>query len=455
MAGADPAADGALVEALADWCGRYTPLVGLDGPDGLLLDIGGCAHLFGGEAALRADLLARLGGFGLAARGAVAGTPEAARALAHFGEGGVVAPGGEAEAVRALPVEALALPEATFTALAHAGLKRIGDLAERPRAPLIARFGAELAARLDGVLGRAWAPISPRRPVAALIAERRFAEPLVREEDIRVCLGHLAREIAAALERKGQGGRRFEASFFRSDGTLRRIAVATACPVCDPAALVRLFDERLAALCDPLDAGFGFDVIRLAVAAGEPLEARQAAFGGGETARREIAGLVDRLSARLGPGRVRRFEAGDSHIPERASAAVPALADARVAPAWRVPEASEPLDHDDFGSKRSTFPDPALARPLCLFDPPQPVETLAEVPDGPPLRFRWRRVVHEVTRAEGPERIAAEWWREGEGPTRDYYRVEDARGGRFWLFREGLYGRETAAPRWFLHGLFP
>jgi protein ImuB len=77
------------------------------------------------------------------------------------------------------------------------------------------------------------------------------------------------------------------------------------------------------------------------------------------------------------------------------------------------------------------------------------------VPDGPPIRFRWRRVLHAVIRADGPERIAPEWWRTPEGTaTRDYYRVEDENGRRFWLYRDGLYDRETGTPRWFLHGLF-
>ncbi len=435
---AEPRADAALLEHITEWCDRYTPLVARDAPDGVILDITGCAHLFGGEQAMLADLLAGLARSGLTVRGAVADASDAARALARYGAGGVVAPGKTAKAVHPLPVAALGLsPDETQT-LTRLGLAVIGDLAERPRSALAARFGARMTARLDRLLGLAQAPVSPRRPVPEDVAERRLAEPVARDDDIARTLDALAGRLAGMLERKGRGGRRFEASFFRTDGAVRRIAVASSRPLQDGAAVARLFGERLDGLADPLDPGFGFDLIRLAALHSEPLRPAQASLDGKAAEEAEVAGLVDRLSARFGAESVLRLGICDSHIPEAAGRAVPAVMDGAASAPCGRPDAAGPP-----------------ARPLSLFDPPQPIETLAEVPDGPPLRFRWRRVLHEVARAEGPERIAPEWWRRGDDSlTRDYYRVEDVQGRRFWVYREGLYGRETNAPRWFLHGLF-
>ncbi|WP_425531967.1 DNA polymerase Y family protein [Ancylobacter koreensis] len=465
----DPTADAAFLEKIADDCDRWTPLVALDGADGLVLDITGCAHLFGGEPDMRARLLAHLKAHDVGAIAVVAGTPDAARALARAGAGGIVPPGGEAAAVAGLPVARLDVDAEIVTGLSRAGLRTIGDLAARPPTPLAARFGMELLTRLARTLGREDVRIVPRRPLPAAIAERRFPEPIARAEDIEATLGLLADDLALMLEARGAGGRAFEASFFRADGAVRRLTVETARPSRDSRALRRLYRERLDALADPVDPGFGFDLVRLAVLRAEPLTPAQVSLDGRAVEEEEVAALIDRLAVRLGRARVLRFLERDTHDPERASVLVPA-ADPRV------PRLASP--HPPARA-------PALARPLTLFEPPQPVEALAEVPDGPPLRFRWRRVVHEVARAEGPERIAPEWWRDARPdgtPTRDYYRVENREGRRFWLFRAGLYERAgegwhaggwreragqasvgqasvatgwTEAPRWFLHGLFP
>ncbi|MCZ8317078.1 DNA polymerase Y family protein [Phreatobacter sp.] len=434
----DPVADQNLLERLADAADRYTPLVALNAPDGLTLDVTGCAHLFGGEAALCRDLLERMRGAGFTARAALAGTPEAAAALARHGRPGIVPPGGEAEAVARLPVGALGIDASTALALTRAGLKTIGDLASRPSDLLVARFGAGLATRLRRVCGHEDARLTPRRAVAACMVERRFAEPVARREDLTGALSLVLGKAAASLEQRGEGGRLFEASFFRTDGVVRRIAVETGEATRDTAAVSRLFTERMHLLDDPTDPGFGFDLLRLAVPRTEVLAARQVLIDGRGEAERETTALVDHLVARFGRSNVLRFLDRPSHIPERAEVMVPAIAVGG-------------------GSYRSAGPAAArpLARPLQLFDPPQPIETLAEVPDGPPASFHWRRTTFQIIRAEGPERIAGEWWRDGEDMlTRDYYGLEDREGRRFWVFRQGLYGRETASPRWFIHGLF-
>ncbi len=433
---ADPAADLAWLERIADACDRFTPGVMAEPPDGLALDITGCAHLFGGEYGLMAEVEARMRRWTGHLRHALADTPEGARALARFQ---TVPAASEAAALRRLPVVALELDEDAERALRRAGLKTIGDLADRPAEPLAARFGIELPDRLDRLLGRTGSRIVPRRAPPALLFERRFAEPIARADDALAVIGELAEQAGSEMEARRQGGRRFVARLFRSDGHVVDLAVECGAPLRDPARIMRLFTERVSALADPIDPGFGFDMIRLAVPRIEPLAAAQLLLeGGADRAEEAIGELIDRLSMRAGARRIRRFVPRDTHIPEQAVLALPAI-EAPAPGAWGPPEPGEPPH-----------------RPIHLFDPPQPVEVIAQLPDGPPRRFRWRRNLHEVSRFEGPERIAAEWWRRAPGdpgPTRDYYRVEDVRGRRFWLFRHGLYD-EKPAPRWYVHGLF-
>ena len=430
----DPVADHLLIERIAEGCDRYTPLVEIDPPDGLTLDITGCAHLFDSEDALADDLIARLATRGLSVRHALARTPEAAQALARFQ---TMPAADETGAIRRLGVVALRCDEATELALRRAGLKTIGDLVDRPTAPLTARFGAEMTDALARLTGKSDSRISPRRIDPALVVERRLPEPIAQTPRALAILGELVAEVAEDMEQRHLGGRRFAARFFRSDGLAIDLAVETSLPVRDAAIVMRLFDERLDTLADPLDPGFGFDLIRLAVPMLAPLAPTQLLLEGGAVAEGELATLIDRLSTRIGRGRFRRMAPQDTHIPEQAVLALPAV-DAPAPAHWPDPETGEqPL------------------RPLHMFDPPQQIQVMAQVPDGPPRQFRWRRNVHDVTRFEGPERIASEWWQEaGPRPTRDYYRIEDTRGRRFWVFRHGLYGTERRTPGWYVHGLF-
>ncbi|WP_235303029.1 Y-family DNA polymerase [Sphingopyxis sp. MWB1] len=449
----DNHADHLWLERIADGCDRWSPMVALDPPDGVTLDVTGCAHLWGGEAALAAEVERRIGAAGMTLRHAFAKTAEAAQALARFQTAPAV---NEHQAIRRLSIAALRLEEEDEMALRRAGLKTVGDLAARPMAPLAARFGAEMVTRLDRLLGHANSRISPRRAPPALMFEQRFAEPVARTEDILTALDGLVREAAKVLEEGGKGGRHFVGRLYRSDGAVREIAVETGLPTRDPAVTARLFWERINTLADPIDPGFGFDLVRLTVPTAEPLGPSQLELEGGGLSEEAMAALIDRLGTRLGRRRIRRFIWRDTHIPEQQMLTLP-VSETRDPLPWPRPAAGEvPL------------------RPLHLFDPPQPVEVLAEVPDGPPRRFRWRRTLHEVKRFEGPERIAGEWWRVpverlpdpdpdpgalNNPPsrpllTRDYFRVEDARGRRFWLFRHGLYERETQTPVWYIHGLF-
>lgn len=444
----DKAADAALLSAVADWAERYTPLVALD-TDGLMLDVTGCAHLFGGEEAMAADLLARLEAQGFAARAAIAGSPGAASAAARFTACTIVSPEETPAMLAALPLAALRLDMETVSALDRVGLKRIGQILDAPRGPLAARFGSLLLRRLDQALGHEEEAIGPRRPVAALIAERRFAEPIFLQEDIAATLASLAATLAASLEQRGEGARAYELALFRVDGAVRRVAVGASRPVREPGLVLDLFREKFAGLAEEIDAGFGFDMIRLSVPVTAEAGPAQVDLAGDATGEADLCRLIDRIGARLGPERVSRIAHGDSHIPERAEVRsdVADQAGTVAAGAWSHGPAHA-------GGGATADGDGLLDRPLRLFARPEPVEATAAIPDGPPLHFRWRRALYRVARAEGPERIAPEWWRDADALTRDYFRVEDLSGHRFWLFREGLYGRETIAPRWYLHGVF-
>jgi protein ImuB len=436
----DTVADTHWLHWIADVCDHYTPMVATAKPDMIWLDITGCAHLFGGESALRDDLVTRLSRVASATRSSIAGTPQAARALARFGSGHTLAPAGtDADAVASLPVTALEAGGETSQALIRAGLKTIGSLAAQPRTPLTARFGSRLTTQLMRVLGEENIGITPRRAARSCTAERRFAEPVTDVESALATLGRLAGQVAESLERRGEGGRAFEAGFYRTDGEVAQLWVETGQPVRAPELLVRLFRERIDTLADPLDPGFGYDLIRLAVVVSEPLDTMQHSLDGNDVADGDVAALIDRLTTRHGRDAVIRFAPVATHIPERSARSVPAGGQAR-------PEA---------GAWTAIASDEAPSRPLLMFERPQPIEAVAEIPDGPPLKFRWRRVLHDVVRAEGPERIAPEWWRcDDRVPTRDYYRIEDTQGERYWVFRNGLFGEERDAPRWFVHGLF-
>ncbi len=434
---ADLAADRIFLGKLAELCDLFTPLFAIDGADGLLLDITGCAHLFGDEEGLYAGVTQRFKACGVAVRATISSTPDAARAVVRFLDQAIVLPGDEVAVAKRLPVEALGLAAEAVTALKRAGLKTLADLVDRPSTVLAARFGMAAMSQLNRVLGIEDIRLTPLRAPPDCMAEQQFAAPLLDLDNLMRVLERLALIITGQLETRGLGGRRFEASFFRSDGAIRRIMIETAQPVRDAAVILRLMRLRIEGLTDPIDPGFGFDAIRLVVLASAPLGQAQRSLDGAVNESAAVADLADQFSVRFGRERVLHFAAHDTHDPVRAGDHVPVIADTQPLLLFEPDADALPL------------------RPLTMFDRPQPIEALAEVPDGPPLRFRWRRVLHEVVLAEGPERIAPEWWRQDLAmQTRDYYRVEDAAGHRFWVYREGLYGQAAQSPRWYVHGLF-
>jgi len=479
--------DMTALTALGDWCGHWTPWVSLDavGPDavlgashGLWLDITGCAHLFGGEAALLNDMLYRLARFGFAARAALADTPGAAWAVAHYGVAKrertkdghqVIAPGRMRAALAELPLRSLRLLPTEVDGLEHLGFRAIGDLYGIPRGALVRRFGDGVMRRLDQALGHEDEPLSPHRPVAPHRVRQDFVEPIASHEAIAAAVYRLLNELAGVLEADGQGARRLELTLYRGDGKVEYVQVGTSAPAREPSHLMRLFAEPL----DALDAGFGFDSVELAASSSQPLvpiqlalETKPHAMASPATATKvqkifapeedgnEVAQLIDRLGARLGLANIHRVGLFPSHVPERATVSGSAMALGDTSK-------SSALDISVVPAKQLSHWPAAKQRPLLLLPRPEAVEAVAMLPDAPPMIFCWRRIVHRVSKSEGPERIAAEWWHaEGAAPLggeadsiRDYYRVEDDRGRRFWLYRDATY-RPGMSPGWWLHGLF-
>ena len=439
VADAAPARDAEALQALALWCGRYSPWVAVDGDDGVLLDITGCAHLLGGEASLLADLETRLRPLGFRVRAAAASNPAAAWAWARFGRGGVLASARGERAVLELPVAALGLDAATVAGLERLGFKRVRDLEAVPHAPLATRFGTAPVERLHRLMGRMSVPFTPLAPPARHAVRLAWAEPLGTHEGVEAALGEALTRLAGELARAQEGARHLRLDLARLDGAVHRLEARTARASRDAGALARLFGDDL----DGLDLGFGVECLRLAAVATERLTARQLEAGGGEDdgdgdgAGVAAARLIDRLSGRLGPERVRRLVPCDSHLPERASRLVPAREAAVDGGPW--PERGP--------------------RPLRLLAEPRPVGAVAAVPDGAPRRLRLDGGLQAVIAAEGPERIAPEWWREPDAATRDYHRLDLADGRRLWVRRSGGRGDGRgdgagAAPRWTLAGVF-
>jgi len=377
-------------------------------------------------------MVVRLATSGIATRAAIADSWSAAHAFARtMTRPTLVIPAGDsAEAILGLPIAALRLPKTMVEDLSVLGLARIGELAAKPRAPLTLRFGPELCRRLDQVMGRLSEPIDPVRPPDLIEVHRVFAEPIGAAETIARYTGKLIGQLCEALEAKGLGARRLDLLLYRIDNRIEAIRIGTARPVRDGTRMNRLFCDKI----ETIDPGFGIEMMRLAATLVEPLAPKQTISALIEEPKADVSGLIDTLANRVGEQRLYRFAPVESDVPERSVQ--------KIAPA--APDISE------------TWSD-LWPRPARLLPRPEPIETLALLPDHPPVSFTWRGIRHRVTCADGPERVFGEWWKlDAELSTvRDYFRVEDASGERFWIYRSGD-GEDSAtgSHRWFLHGIF-
>ncbi|MDZ7823918.1 MAG: DNA polymerase Y family protein [Ahrensia sp.] len=405
----DDRADRRVLEGIADWCDRYTPLVALDAPDGLFLDITGCAHLFGGEHALLRDILSALFHQGFAVRGAIASTAGCAWAGARFsGQQAIhIEKDSEADILRPFGLAALRLNPDLVHGLEKVGLKTIGQLMDVPRAPLTRRFGRAALMRLDQALGQIDEVLSPRLPVPELSVERRLAEPVGRVEDIEQLLYQLARSLKPSLEEKTVGARVLELTLFRVDGQVSRLCVGASHPVRDPETIVKLFSERLKGIGDDFDAGYGFDIVRLNVVCHGPMVATQIDMAASDDVASgcDVALLMDRIAARLGSTidvhqgghiahPVGRIMTKQSHVPEKAEHLVASDSNSNS-------NSNRQSDETAGLSKRLM-----AQRPIRLFAPAEPIDVIAQVPEGPPVQFKWRRALYRIAKSEGPERIA-------------------------------------------------
>ncbi len=467
---ADVAGDAALLARLARWASRWSPLVEVDGEDGLRMDVSGVAHLFGHEAGLVRDIEARFAGMGLTCRVALAATTGAAWGLARYSTRPSPARGeGLDDLLAPLPVAALRLAPGPTRTLELLGLKTIGQLAGVPRRSLARRFreADNPLDALDRMLGRKAEPLTAAPYEAPPRATLRLAEPVADPSAAHQALDLLVPQLVAILAARRLGVRRLLLCGYRVDGEVAMVSAATALPSRGAKHLRRLLVDRTG----ELDPGFGFDAFLLEASWCEPLGAAQDSLIEAPRGERAVAELVDRLSVKLGADKVRRPIARGSHLPERASGWV----DLNSSPSTCLGRGTIPQRRNGGGVlvRRSMNPSTIASagngppppesggrnltnRPQRLLDHPEAIGVIYATPEGLPRRFTWRRGVHDIARVEGPERIAPEWWREpATTRLRDYYRVEDAAGRRFWIYREGIAGDgRGGAPLWFLHGLF-
>jgi protein ImuB len=434
---AEPAADAEALDQLALWALQcYAPVAAADPPDGLVIDTTGAAHLHGGEDAMLQGMVERLAASGIATRAALADSWGAAHAFARYGaRPAIVIPAEESEkAILDLPIAALRLPKNMVEDLSVLGFERIGELAAKPRAPLALRFGPELGRRLDQAMGRLSEPIDPVRPPDLIEAQCVFAEPISAAETIARTTGKLVTQLCEMLETKGLGARRLDLLFHRVDNRIEAICIGTALPVRDAKRLTQLLCDKFEAI----DPGFGIEIMHLAATLAEPLAQKQTISSLIEEPEAGVSCLIDTLANRVGEQHLYRFAPVASDVPERSVQ--------KIAPA--APDTGE------------TWPDPwpdPWPRPSRLLPAPEPIETVALLPDHPPVSFTWRGIRRRVKCADGPERVFGEWWKRDVelSAVRDYFRIEDEAGERFWIYRAGD-GEDaaTGSHRWFLHGIF-
>jgi protein ImuB len=430
---ANLAADAQELERLAIWLHqRIAPIVAPDPPNGIVIDTTGADHLHGGEADMLDAIVGRLAMSGVEARAAIADSWGAAHALARYVSQSttVTMAGHQAQPLVPLPLECLRLPAKISGDLRVLGFETAGDIIAQPRSPLTLRFGPEIARRLAQALGEVAEPIIAIRPPDLIEVRRAFAEPIGAPETIARYIGKLVAQLCDRLEAHGLGARRLDLVCHRVDRGLQTVRVGLAKPACDVKRLTRLLFEKIEAI----EPGFGIEIMTLAATLAEPLERKQTVSSLVEESSADVSGLIDILANRVGERAVYRMAPVASDVPERSVRRVAALTE-EIGAVWP-----------------GHWP-----RPARLLPRPEPVETMALLPDHPPAWFSWRGIRRRVRRADGPERVFGEWWkREAEMvAVRDYFRVEDDAGERYWLYRAGD-GEDvaTGSHRWFLHGVF-
>jgi protein ImuB len=416
-----------LLHALAEWCLRYTPVVATDMPDGLLLDVSGCPHLWGGEERYLKDIVARLRHLGYDVRAAMADTIGAAWAMARYGTGSlIVAPRDQLSAILPLPPAALRTDAATTERLEKLGMYRIQDFIKMPRRALRRRFGDALLTRLDQALGQAYETLLPVQPAEPYLERLPSPEPIRTATGIELALQQLLNKLCSRLAAEDKGLRKCVLKCYRTDGIMKHTEIGTSHPSRSAAHLFKLFELKIATI----EPALGIEVFTLEATLTEDLPATQDALwnfteGGNGTA---IGELLDRIAGKLGADALHRYLPDEHYWPERSVKMATSLAE---------------MPQTDWNT--------TLTRPIHLLPAPEIIEVAVPLPDYPPILFRYKGELHNVSKADGPERIEQEWWLQ-QGQYRDYYCVEDESGARYWLFRAGSYSEGN--PQWFIHGVF-
>jgi protein ImuB len=422
----DPAAEGKLLEALAEWCLRYTPVVAVDPPGGLMLDLSGCAHLWGGELSYFESITTCLRKGGYDVRGAIADTIGAAWGMARYGKNSpIVEPGRQAEALQSLPPVALRLDAAILQRLEKLGFRQIGQLIGIPRTNLRRRFGDVLLSRLGQALGTEPEVLQTVQPAPVYLERLPCLEPIRTAGGIEIALKRLLETLCERFFREGKGMRTGTLKGYRIDGETVQVSIGTNRASRNAAHLFKLFELKI----PDIEPALGIELFMLeATLVEEVSEAQEALWGMGNSDQAAIAELLDNIAGKVGMKAIHRYLPQEHHWPEHSIKEVASLEE-QPETEWRTDR----------------------PRPLHVLSRPEPIEVMVPLPDYPPLHFRYRGEIIRIARADGPERIEQEWWLQA-GPPRDYYQVEDESGARYWLFRLGLYG--GGKPQWFLHGFF-
>ncbi len=416
-----------LLKGLAEWCIRYTPYVGIDSADGLVLDATGCTHLWGGEEAYLTDIVSRLKSLGYHVHATMASTMGAAWAIAHYGnEYCIVKSNQEAAALVSLPVEALRIEPEIAEKLLSLGLKQIGKIIGMQRSALRRRFGEHILQRLDQAVGNKVEVIEPVLPVEPYAERLPCLASIVTATGIEIALQRLLETICHQLQQEQKGLRVAILKCFRADNKLVQIEIGTNHPSYNSVHLFKLFEQKI----ETIEPGPGIDLFILEARKVEPVSPLQQKLWQKSIGLDNIhlSELMDRFSGKFGANHIHRFLPAEHYWPERSFKSTSSL-DEKPTFAWSA-------------DKR---------RPLQLLPKPEYIEVTAPVPDYPPMNFRYKGKLHKIIKADGPERIEQEWWLQ-QGQHRDYYYVEDEEGRRYWLFRSGHYG--DSSYQWFIHGFF-
>lgn len=414
-----------LLTRLAEWCIRFTPTAAIDPPDGIILDATGCAHLWGGDKHYLATIIQRITERGYDISAAMADTVGAAWAIARYGKACVIDAGMHQEAILSLPPQALRIDAETVQRLHKLGLHRIEQFITMPRSSLRRRFGNEFLQRLDMIAGNEEEMIRP-----VLLAEQYHErlpclEPIVTATGIEIALQRLLNMLCHRLQQEQKGLRSAIFKSYRVDGRVEQVAIDTNRPSHSVRHLYKLFECKLSSI-EP-DLGIELFVLE-APEVEDQLPVQEKLWeGSGGLEDIRVSELIDRIGSRTGIEAIHRYVPDEHYWPER-SFKVASLYE-KLTTVWRTDR----------------------PRPLLLLEVPERVDVTAPIPDYPPMLFRYKGEVHKIKKADGPERIEQEWWLQ-QGQHRDYYRVEDEYGQRYWLFRLGHYDDEVF--QWFIHGFF-